>query len=113
MEVAGEGPSDLIRTRDRERLGDRRRPVEGAGRLLVIGLDRRETQALDILEEVVAAGFAQYLAEQDAAKAAEAAAAKAPTKNEVAEEADELLDEIDALLEEQSVLTNFRQKGGQ
>ena len=47
-----------------------------------------------------------------AAQAAEAAAAKAPAKNEVAEDADELLDEIDALLEEQSVLTNFRQKKG-
>ena len=56
---------------------------------------------------------AEALAEADAAQAAEAAAAKAPTKNEVAEDADELLDEIDALLEEQSVLTNFRQKGGQ
>lgn len=62
---------------------------------------------------------AEALAERDAAQAAEAAAAKAAraakaaTKNEVAEDADELLDEIDALLEEQSVLTNFRQKGGQ
>jgi hypothetical protein len=61
---------------------------------------------------------AEALAEEDAAKAAQAAEAKAtPSKgsgrNEVAEEADELLDEIDALLEEQSVLTNFRQKGGQ
>ena len=55
---------------------------------------------------------AEALAEDDAAKAAEAAAAKTATKNEVAEDADELLDEIDALLEEQSVLTNFRQKGG-
>ena len=33
--------------------------------------------------------------------------------NEVIEELDELLDEIDSLLEEQSVLTNFRQKGGE
>ena len=61
---------------------------------------------------------AEALAEEDAAKAAQAAEAKAaPSKssgrNEVAEDADELLDEIDALLEEQSVLTNFRQKGGQ
>ena len=54
---------------------------------------------------------AEALAEEDAAKAAEAA--KNPTRNEVAEDSDELLDEIDALLEEQSVLTNFRQKGGQ
>jgi hypothetical protein len=54
---------------------------------------------------------AEALAEEDAAKAAEAA--KNPARNEVAEDADELLDEIDALLEEQSVLTNFRQKGGQ
>jgi hypothetical protein len=54
---------------------------------------------------------AEALAEEDAANAA--AAAKAPARNEVAEDADELLDEIDALLEEQSVLTNFRQKGGQ
>ena len=56
---------------------------------------------------------AEALAEDDAAKAAEAAAAKAPARNEVVEDAVELLDEIDALLEEQSVLTNFRQKGGQ
>ena len=35
------------------------------------------------------------------------------SKSEVADDADELLDEIDALLEEQAVLTNFRQKGGQ
>src|SRR5919109_291696 len=53
---------------------------------------------------------AEALAEEDAAKAAEAAS-KSPARNEVAEDADELLDEIDALLEEQSVLTNFRQKG--
>ena len=33
--------------------------------------------------------------------------------SEVVEELDELLDEIDSLLEEQSVLTNFRQKGGE
>jgi Pup-like protein len=56
---------------------------------------------------------AEALAEEDAAKAAAAAATKTPARNEVAEDADELLDEIDALLEEQSVLTNFRQKGGQ
>lgn len=56
---------------------------------------------------------AEALAEEDAAKAAEAAAAKTATKSEVADDADQLLDEIDALLEEQSVLTNYRQKGGQ
>ncbi|HZI37469.1 MAG TPA: ubiquitin-like protein Pup [Acidimicrobiia bacterium] len=56
---------------------------------------------------------AEALAEEDAAKAAAEASAKASARNEVAEDADELLDEIDALLEEQSVLTNFRQKGGQ
>jgi Pup-like protein len=56
---------------------------------------------------------AEALAEEDAAKAADAVAAKGSARNEVAEDADELLDEIDALLEEQSVLTNFRQKGGE
>ena len=56
---------------------------------------------------------AEALAEEDAAKAAEAAATKTTNEVAVAEDADELLDEIDALLEEQSVLTNFRQKGGQ
>ena len=50
---------------------------------------------------------AEQLAEEDAHRAD-------TTRNghEVVEELDELLDEIDALLEEQSVLTNFRQKGG-
>jgi hypothetical protein len=56
---------------------------------------------------------AEALAEEDAANAAEAAVAKTAARNEVAEEADDLLDEIDALLEEQSVLVNFRQKGGE
>ena len=53
---------------------------------------------------------AEALAEEDAAKVAEAA--NPPAHTELAEDTDQLLDEIDALLEEQSVLTNFRQKGG-
>ena len=51
---------------------------------------------------------AERLAEEDAGRVAERGGDR-----EVIEEADELLDEIDALLEEQSVLTHFRQKGGQ
>jgi hypothetical protein len=51
---------------------------------------------------------AERLAEEDAGRAAERSGDR-----EVLEDADELLDEIDALLEEQSVLTHFRQKGGQ
>jgi Pup-like protein len=51
---------------------------------------------------------AERLAEEDAGRVAERSGDR-----EVLEDADELLDEIDALLEEQSVLTNFRQKGGQ
>jgi Pup-like protein len=51
---------------------------------------------------------AERLAEEDAGRAAERSG-----EREVVEDADELLDEIDALLEEQSVLTHFRQKGGQ
>jgi Pup-like protein len=53
---------------------------------------------------------------QDAERLAEEDAGRAPTadsRNDVIEDADDLLDEIDALLEEQSVLANFRQKGGQ
>jgi Pup-like protein len=51
---------------------------------------------------------AQRLAEEDAARAAQRSG-----EREIVEDSDELLDEIDALLEEQSVLTQFRQKGGQ
>ncbi len=51
---------------------------------------------------------AQRLAEEDAARTAQRSG-----EREIVEDSDELLDEIDALLEEQSVLTHFRQKGGQ
>ncbi len=51
---------------------------------------------------------AERLAEDDATRAA-----KRSDEREIIEDSDELLDEIDALLEEQSVLTNFRQRGGQ
>ncbi|MGH9037995.1 MAG: ubiquitin-like protein Pup, partial [Acidimicrobiia bacterium] len=51
---------------------------------------------------------AEQLAEDDA-RQAEATR----NGNEVVEELVELLDEIDSLLEEQAVLTNFRQKGGE
>lgn len=47
--------------------------------------------------------------EQDAAKAKNESDAAAKLK----EETDALLDEIDGLLEEQDVLVNYRQKGGQ
>ena len=48
------------------------------------------------------------LAEDDAA----VQAAQAKDAADLSD-SDELMDEIDALLEEQSVLTNFRQKGGE
>lgn len=48
------------------------------------------------------------LAEQDA----EVSAAQLKERD-AHEELDDLLDEIDGLLEEQAVLINFRQKGGQ
>lgn len=51
---------------------------------------------------------AEQLAEADAARAAASERA-----NEVIEGVDDLLAEIDSILEEQSVLTNYRQKGGQ
>lgn len=51
---------------------------------------------------------AERLAEEDAKRTNGGAAAK-----EVIEEIDELLADIDDLLEEQSVLVNYRQKGGQ
>lgn len=51
---------------------------------------------------------AERLAEEDAKRTNVGAAAK-----EVIEEIDELLADIDDLLEEQSVLVNYRQKGGQ
>ena len=51
---------------------------------------------------------AEQMAEDDARQAE-----VSRTGTEVVEDLDELLDEIDSLLEEQSVLTNFRQKGGE
>jgi hypothetical protein len=51
---------------------------------------------------------AERLAEDDAKRAAQRG-----DEREIIEDSDELLDEIDALLEEQSILTNFRQRGGQ
>ena len=51
---------------------------------------------------------AERLAEDDARQAGATRDA-----SELVDELDDLLDEIDALLEEQSVLTNFRQKGGE
>lgn len=50
----------------------------------------------------------ERLAEEDAAVAEAQAKPKADTSD-----LDDLLDEIDGLLEEQEVLTNFRQRGGQ
>jgi hypothetical protein len=54
--------------------------------------------------------------EQDAAQLAEEDAAVQAAQDKPAadlSDLDELLDEIDGLLEEQEVLVNFRQKGGQ
>ncbi len=56
------------------------------------------------------------LPKEEAARLAEEDAQRAASQrdgDELVDEADELLDEIDALLEDQSVLANFRQKGGQ
>lgn len=56
------------------------------------------------------------LPQEEAARLAEEDAARASAEragDQLVDEAADLLDEIDALLEEQSVLTNFRQKGGQ
>ena len=51
---------------------------------------------------------ADQLAEADAARAS-----ANERSTEVIEDVDDLLAEIDSILEEQSVLTNFRQKGGE
>lgn len=51
-------------------------------------------------------------AEEMAAADAERAAAEKST-SETIEDIDDLLADIDAVLEEQSVLVNFRQRGGQ
>lgn len=60
---------------------------------------------------------ADELAEQDVARVYESEKdklARVKAKGEeLTDELDDLLDEIDSLLEEQSVLVNFRQKGGQ
>ncbi len=59
MEVAGERAGDLVGARDGERLGDRGGTGERVGGRILVRLDRRQTQALDVVEQVVAAGFAQ------------------------------------------------------
>ncbi len=53
-------------------------------------------------------GEADQLAESDAVRAATTERA-----SEIIEDVDDLLAEIDSILEEQSVLTNYRQKGGE
>ena len=52
-------------------------------------------------------------AEELAAADAEKAAAVAEKGSETIEDIDDLLAEIDSVLEEQSVLVNFRQRGGE
>jgi hypothetical protein len=52
-------------------------------------------------------------AEELAAADAEKAAATAEKGSETIEDIDDLLAEIDSVLEEQSVLVNFRQRGGE
>lgn len=57
-----------------------------------------------------------HLAKEDAERLADEDAGRASASRDAAdvvEDTDDLLDEIDALLEEQSVLTNFRQRGGE
>lgn len=60
---------------------------------------------------------AKEMAEQDTAKVYESEKdrlARVKKKGEdLTEELDELLDEIDGLLEEQEVLANYKQRGGQ
>jgi hypothetical protein len=51
---------------------------------------------------------AERLAEEDAARAQDRSDAE-----RAVEDTDDLLADIDALLEEQEVLVNFRQKGGE
>lgn len=56
------------------------------------------------------------MAKRDAERLAEEDAARAQDRGEVeraVENTDDLLADIDALLEEQEVLVNFRQKGGE
>lgn len=52
-------------------------------------------------------------ADELAARDAEAAAAAAKSGSETIDDIDDLLAEIDSVLDEQSVLVNFRQRGGQ
>lgn len=52
-------------------------------------------------------------AEELAAADAERAAAASKSGSETIEDIDDLLAEIDSVLEEQSVLVNFRQRGGE
>ena len=55
---------------------------------------------------------AQRLAQEDACAAAAAGRAATGASDPISD-IDDLLDEIDAVLEEQAVLANFRQKGGE
>ncbi len=67
-------------------------------------------------EQVRAEKPAAQTREQDAEQlAAEDAAVQAAQSKPAAstDDLDDLMDEIDALLEEQEVLVNFRQKGGE
>lgn len=66
MEVAGEGPRDLVCPFDRERLRDRRRPLERVVGLLVERLNGRQAQPFDIFVQAGGAGLAQHLSEQAA-----------------------------------------------
>jgi hypothetical protein len=62
------------------------------------------------------AGTNAKMAKRDAERLAEEDAARVQDRAEVGraiEETDDLLADIDALLEEQEVLVNFRQKGGE
>ena len=51
VEVAREGPRDLVGALHREGVGDLRGALERLGRLVGVGVDRRRAQALDVLEE--------------------------------------------------------------
>ncbi len=59
VEVDREGARHLVGARDRDGVGDRGCPREGLGRLVRVGLDRRDPQALDVLEETRRTALAQ------------------------------------------------------
>lgn len=64
VEVDREGAGDLVGALDRERVRDRRGPLEGLGRLVGVGGDGREAQTFDVVVEAGRAAFAQHPPEE-------------------------------------------------